>query len=100
MNLIVISWLMYNLISPTSEAGKVLLIPTDIAKLVGLKNAKLVNLKLIKLGLQTKHRDKRLYYKLTTEGLKYGQYQDTGKLQKLNESSRIIRWHETVLTLF
>ena len=91
---------MYNLISPTSESAKVLLIPTDIAKLVGLKNAKLVNQKLIELGLQTKHRDKRLYYKLTTEGLKYGQYQDTGKPQKSSESARAIRWHETVLTQF
>ncbi len=77
-----------------------LLIPTDIAKRVGLKNAKLVNLKLIELGLQTKHRDKRLYYKLTEAGLKHGQYQDTGKPPKICESTRAIRWYKSVLTLF
>ncbi len=93
---------MYNLISPTSAAPQTLLIPTDIAKRVGLKNAKLVNLKLIELGLQTKHRDdkNRLYYKLTEEGFKYGQYQDTGKPPKICESARAIRWYKNVLTQF
>ena len=90
----------WNLEFPVPEAPKTLLIPTDIAKHVGLKNAKLVNLKLSKLGLQTKHRDKRLYYKLTKEGLKHGQYQDIGKPQKSSESTRAIRWYESVLTLF
>jgi hypothetical protein len=90
----------WDLESPVPEAPKVLLIPTDIAKRVGLKNAKLVNLKLTELGLQTKHRDKRLYYKLTEEGLKHAQYQDTGKPQKSGELARAIRWHESVLTLF
>jgi predicted transcriptional regulator len=91
---------MFRLISPDFEVPKALLIPTEIAKRVGLQNAKLVNLKLIELGLQTKHRDKRLYYKLTEKGLKYGQHQDTGKSQKSGESARAIRWHESVLTLF
>jgi len=92
----------WNLESLVPEAPKVLLIPTDIAKRVGLKNAKLVNQKLIELGLQTKHRDdrNRLYYKLTEEGLKYAQYQDAGKIQKSGERARAIRWHESVLTQF
>ena len=48
---------MFGLISPASEIQPILLIPTNIAKRVGLKNAKLVNVKLIEFGLQTKHRD-------------------------------------------
>ena len=93
---------MFSFISPDYKVQQPLLIPTDIAKRIGLKNAKLVNLKLIELGLQTKHRDnkKRLYYALTEEGLKHGQYQDTGKPQKPGGPARAIRWYESVLTLF
>ncbi len=92
----------WDLESPIPEAPKVLLIPTDIAKRVGLHNAIPINLKLTELGLQTKHRDnkKRLYYVLTEEGLKHGQYQDTGKSKKPGQLARAIRWYESVLTLF
>jgi hypothetical protein len=67
--------------SPVAEIQQALLIPTEIAKRVGLTNARPVNVKLIEFGLQTKHRDdkKRLYYELTENGLKHAQYQDTGK---------------------
>lgn len=62
----------------TALAETQLLIPTDIAKCTGLKNARQVNLKLIELKLQTPYRDskKRLHYKLTEAGLKHGTYQD------------------------
>ena len=82
-----------------AEIQQALLIPTLIAKQTGLKGARLVNLKLIELGLQTKHRDnkKNIYYQLTEKGLKYGQYQDfsTGKI-----SHRKIKWYKNVVELF
>jgi hypothetical protein len=67
--------------SPVAEIQQALFIPTEIAKRVGLKSARPVNLKLTELGLQTNHRDhkNRLYYQLTEDGIKQGQYQDTGK---------------------
>jgi len=88
--------------SPVAEIQQALLIPTEIAKRVGLKNARPVNVKLIEFGLQTKHRDhkNRLCYQLTEDGLKYGQYQDTSK--KLNSGTpvRTIKWYESVLQFF
>ena len=51
---------MLQLFGITSQPAKIqqsLLIPTEIAKQIGLKNARPVNLKLIELNLQTKHRD-------------------------------------------
>ena len=58
-----------------------------------------VNKRLIELGLQTKHRNrnKQIYYELTTEGLKYGQYQDSS-IRK-NTLTRSIKWYENVLDL-
>ncbi|MFK5970319.1 MAG: KilA-N domain-containing protein, partial [Candidatus Marithrix sp.] len=64
--------------SQPAEIQQALLIPTLIAKQTGLKGARLINVKLIEFGLQTKHHDNKdhLYYQLTEKGLKYGQYQD------------------------
>jgi hypothetical protein len=92
----------WNIESQTSEVQRALLIPTEIAKRVGLKNARPVNVKLIDLGLQTKHRDdkKRLYYELTEDGIKHAQYQDTSKRHKSGEPVRTIKWYESVLALF
>jgi len=92
----------WNLESQTSEVQQALLIPTEIAKRVGLKSARPVNVKLIELGLQTKHRDdkKRLHYELTEEGLKHAQYQDTSKRHSSGEPVRSIKWYESVLALF
>ncbi|MCK5876865.1 MAG: hypothetical protein KAG43_04460 [Candidatus Marithrix sp.] len=82
-----------------AEIQQALLIPSTIAKRTGLKGARLINVKLIELGLQTKHYDHRnkIYYQLTEKGLKYGQYQDftTGKI-----SRRKIKWYENVVELF
>jgi hypothetical protein len=79
-----------------------LLIPTEIAKRVGLKSARPVNVKLTELGLQTNHRDdkKRLYYELTNEGFKHAQYQDTGRKHNSGCSVRTIKWYESVLQFF
>jgi len=57
--------------SSLSEIQQALLIPTEIAKRVGLKSARSVNLKLTEFSLQTNHRDHKnhLYYELTKEGL-------------------------------
>jgi hypothetical protein len=92
----------WNIESQTSEVQQALLIPTEIAKRVGLKSARPVNVKLIDLGLQTKHRDdkKRLYYELTEDGLKHAQYQDTSKRHNSGEPVRAIKWYESVLALF
>ena len=48
---------MFEMKSQPTEIQQTLLIPTEIAKQIGLKNARPVNLKLIELNLQTKHRD-------------------------------------------
>ncbi len=90
---------MFEMESQPAEVQQALLIPSDIAKRTGLQNARPVNLKLIELNLQTKHYDSKnhLYYQLTEEGLKYGQYQDfsIGKTTR-----RKIKWYEKVVELF
>jgi hypothetical protein len=93
---------LFGIESPVAEIQQALLIPTEIAKRVGLKNARPVNVKLIEFGLQTKHRDdkKRLYYELTEEGLKHAQYQDTGKKHNSGTPVRAIKWYESVLQFF
>ncbi len=82
-----------------AEIQQTLLIPSDIAKRTGLKNARPINVKLIELGLQTKHRDHKncIYYQLTEKGIKYDQYQDfiTGKMTRRN-----IKWYDNILELF
>ena len=85
--------------SQQAEIQQALLIPSDIAEQTGLKNARPVNLKLIELGLQTKHRDRKnhIYYQLTEKGRKYGQYQDSGVR---TTTIRAIKWYETVLKFF
>jgi len=89
----------FGITSQVAEIQQVLLIPSSIAKRVGLSSARPVNVKLTKFGLQTNHRDHKnyLYYELTEKGKKYGQYQDftTGKI-----SRRKIKWYESVLELF
>ena len=93
---------LFGIESPVAEIQQALLIPTEIAKRVGLKNARPVNVKLIEFGLQTKHRDdkKRLYYELTEDGLKHGQYQDTGKKHNSGTPVRAIKWYDSVLQFF
>ncbi len=90
---------MFEMESQPAEIQQALFIPSIIAKQTGLKGARLVNVKLIEFGLQTKHYDNkdRLYYQLTEKGLKYGQYQDfsTGKITRRN-----IKWYESILKLF
>ncbi|MDM8566967.1 KilA-N domain-containing protein [Candidatus Halobeggiatoa sp. HSG11] len=89
-----------NLNTEAEQTEAQLLIPTDIAKRTGLRNARQVNLKLIELKLQIPYRDskKRLHYKLTELGLKHGIYQD--KSYNSSKPLRQIKWHESVLTLF
>ncbi|RKZ73197.1 MAG: hypothetical protein DRQ57_15170, partial [Gammaproteobacteria bacterium] len=48
---------LFGIESPVAEIQQALLIPTEIAKRVGLKSARPVNVQLIEFGLQTKHRD-------------------------------------------
>jgi hypothetical protein len=93
---------LFGIESQVAEIQKALLIPTEIAKRVGLKNARPVNVKLLEFGLQTKHRDdkKRLYYELTEDGLKHAQYQDTGKKHHSGTPVRAIKWYESVLQFF
>jgi hypothetical protein len=93
---------LFGIESQVAEIQQTLLIPTEIAKRVGLKNARPVNLKLTELGLQTNHRDhkNRLYYQLTKDGLKQGQYQDTGKKHNSGTPVRAIKWYESVLQFF
>jgi hypothetical protein len=85
---------LFGIESPVAEIQQALLIPTEIAKRVGLKSARPVNVKLIEFGLQTKHRDdkKRLYYELTEEGSKHAQYQDTGKKHNSGTLVRTLKW--------
>ncbi|MDM8567606.1 KilA-N domain-containing protein [Candidatus Halobeggiatoa sp. HSG11] len=82
------------------QSESLLLIPSDIAKRTGLRSARQVNLKLIELKLQTPYRDskKRLHYKLTDKGQKYGTYQD--KSYNSSRPVRSIKWYENVLELF
>ncbi len=91
---------LFNLESPVAEVQKALLIPSEIDKYVGLKNARPVNKLLTELGLQTNHRDskKNLYYRLTKEGLKHAQYQDLG-IGKMKTPHRTIKWYESVIEL-
>jgi hypothetical protein len=93
---------LFGIASQPAEIQQVLLIPSDIAKRVGLKSARPVNLKLIEFGLQTKHRDRknRLYYQLTEKGLKHAQYQDVGKKHNLGTPVRAIKWYDSVLQFF
>ncbi len=93
---------LFGIESPTAEIQQALLIPTEIAKRVGLKSARPVNVKLIEFGLQTKHRDdkKRLYYELTEEGSKHAQYQDTSKKHNSGTLVRTLKWYESVLQFF
>jgi len=93
---------LFGIESQVAEIQQALLIPTEIAKRIGLKNARPVNVKLTELGLQTKHRDdkKRLYYELTEEGSKHAQYQDTGKKHNSGTLVRTIKWYESVLQFF
>jgi hypothetical protein len=85
---------LFGIESTVAKIQQALLIPTEIAKRVDLKNARPVNVKLIEFGLQTKHRDnkKRLYYQLTEEGIKHGQYQDTSKKHNSGTPVRTIKW--------
>jgi hypothetical protein len=93
---------LFGIESQVAEIQQALLIPTEIAKRAGLKNARPVNLKLTELGLQTNHRDhkNRLYYQLTEDGIKHGQYQDTGKKHNSGTPVRTIKWYESVLKFF
>jgi hypothetical protein len=93
---------LFGIESQVAEIQQALLIPTEIAKRVGLKSARPVNLKLTELGLQTNHRDhkNRLYYQLTEDGIKQGQYQDTGKKHNSGSPVRTIKWYESVLKFF
>ena len=93
---------LFGIESPVAEIQQALFIPTEIAKRVGLKSARPVNLKLTELGLQTNHRDhkNRLYYELTEDGIKQGQYQDTGKKHHSGTPVRTIKWYESVLQFF
>jgi len=93
---------LFGIESQVAEIQQALLIPTDIAKRVGLKSARPVNLKLTELGLQTNHRDhkNRLYYELTKEGIKHAQYQDTGKKHNSGTLVRTIKWYESILQFF
>jgi len=93
---------LFGIESPVAEIQQALLIPTEIAKRIGLKSARPVNLKLTELGLQTNHRDhkNRLYYELTKEGIKHAQYQDTGKKHNSGTPVRTIKWYESILQFF
>jgi hypothetical protein len=93
---------LFGIESQVAEIQQALLIPTEIAKRVSLKSARPVNVKLIEFGLQTKHRDdkKRLYYELTEDGIKHGQYQDTSKKHNSGTLVRTIKWYESVLQFF
>ena len=93
---------LFGIESPVAEIQQALLIPSEIAKRVGLKSARPVNIKLTELGLQTNHRDhkNRLYYELTEDGIKQGQYQDTGKKHNSGTLIRTIKWYESVLQFF
>ncbi len=75
---------MFEMESQPAEIQQTLIIPSDIAK---------------RIGLQTKHHDSKnnIYYVLTEKGLKYGQYQDfsIGKTTR-----RKIKWYESVVELF
>jgi len=95
---------MFEMESQVAEIQQTLLIPSSIAKWVGLSSARPVNVKLIEFGLQTKHRDHKnyLYYELTAKGKKYGQYQDftTGKIsrRKINMVRKRIRTISTSIS--
>jgi hypothetical protein len=93
---------LFGIESQVAEIQQALLIPTEIAKRVGLKSARPVNLKLTELGLQTNHRDhkNRLYYELTKEGIKHAQYQDTGIKHNSGTLVRTIKWYESILQFF
>jgi len=90
----------WNVKTEVIEAEVQSLNPTTIARRIGLKNARQVNLKLTELKLQTPYRDsnKHLHYKLTELGLKHATYQN--KSYNSSQPIRSIKWHESVLTLF
>lgn len=83
------------LVAPVQAA---LLTPTDIAERLGIKKLD-ANKLLTRLGLQTNHRDHKnvLYYELTEEGLKFGEYQDTGKKHSDGTPVKQLKWNSTVL---
>ncbi len=93
---------LFGIESQVAEIQQALFIPTEIAKRVGLKNARPVNLKLTELGLQSNHRDhkNRRHVELTEDGIKHGQYQDTGKKHNSGTPVRTIKWYESVLQFF
>lgn len=83
------------LVAPVQEP---LLTPSDISLRLGLGKFE-ANKLLTLLHLQTNHRDHKnvLYYELTSEGSKYGEYHDTGKKHSDGTPVRQLKWHNRVL---
>ena len=73
------------------------LVPSDIAKRLGLK-AQEPNKLLTAQGFQTNHRNHKdvIYYELTEKGKQYGEYADTGKVHSNGTPVKQIKWYSTI----
>jgi uncharacterized lipoprotein NlpE involved in copper resistance len=83
-----------------ADKQRALLTVSAIGKRVGLSAIKL-NLKLIEMGLQTKHRDhkEKMYYEITDAGDEYGQRMDTGRKHNSGCPVTQIKWYSDVIEL-
>lgn len=82
-----------------SEDNQRLLLPSEISRILGWKNAHEVNLKLAELGLQDRLPGKKGGWRMTDKGAEYGVLIDTTKRHNNGAMVQQIKWKENVLLL-
>ena len=82
-----------------SEDNERVLLPSEISRILGWKNAHEVNLKLAELGLQERLPGKKGEWTLTEKGAEHGVLIDTTKRHNSGAMVQQIKWKESVLLL-
>jgi prophage antirepressor-like protein len=82
-----------------SEDNERVLLPSEISRILGWKNAHEVNLKLAELGLQERLPGKKGGWRMTDKGAEYGVLIDTTKRHNNGAMVQQIKWKESVLLL-
>ena len=82
-----------------SEDNERVLLPSEISRILGWKNAHEVNLKLAELGLQERLPGKKGGWRMTDKGSEYGVLIDTTKRHNNGAMVQQIKWKESVLLL-
>ena len=83
-----------------ADKQRALLTVSAVGKRVDM-SARSLNLKLIEMGLQTKHRDhkEKMYYEITKAGEEYAKSMDTGHKHNSGTPVTQIKWYSDVIEL-